>query len=193
MVSALSNVDGSARERTDAAVSAEARVTSAVAAHYEFVWRSLRRLGVPVEGADDAAQEVFCVFAKRAKDVAIEKEKSFLFGVAMRVAQAARRKRSRRSSVEADGGGDDRLSDVPSDAAGPDALVDAARARATLDALLARMPPELRAVFVLHEIEEMTMAEVAIVLDRPPGTVASCLRRARGAFHDLVQALGDRR
>ena len=41
--------------------------------------------------------------------------------------------------------------------------------------------------FVLYEIEELTMAEIASVLELPPGTVASRLRRARAAFSERVQ------
>jgi RNA polymerase sigma-70 factor, ECF subfamily len=62
---------------------------------------------------------------------------------------------------------------------GPDELVDRDRARAALDAILAAMPLELRAVFVLYELEQLTMAEIAALLELPPGTVASRLRRAR--------------
>ena len=44
------------------------------------------------------------------------------------------------------------------------------------------MPMELRAVFVLSELEELTMAQIAEMMSTPPGTVASRLRRARAAF-----------
>jgi RNA polymerase sigma-70 factor (ECF subfamily) len=51
------------------------------------------------------------------------------------------------------------------------------------------MPSELRAVFTLYEIEEMTMIEIAQVLDLPQGTVASRLRRAREQFEARVDRL----
>ena len=54
------------------------------------------------------------------------------------------------------------------------------------------MPMELRAVFVLAELEEMTMAEIAAMTDTPPGTVASRLRRARAAFGEQVARLHER-
>jgi len=63
--------------------------------------------------------------------------------------------------------------------------IDDRRARALLDALLASMPLDLRTVFVLYELEELTMAEIARALDLPAGTVASRLRRAREAFEEL--------
>jgi RNA polymerase sigma-70 factor, ECF subfamily len=54
-----------------------------------------------------------------------------------------------------------------------------------LDALLASLPLDLRTVFVLYELEELTMAEIARALDLPMGTVASRLRRARETFEEL--------
>jgi RNA polymerase sigma-70 factor (ECF subfamily) len=51
------------------------------------------------------------------------------------------------------------------------------------------MPLELRTVFVLFELEEMTASEIAQTLDIPPGTVASRLRRAREIFHEQSRRL----
>ena len=49
------------------------------------------------------------------------------------------------------------------------------------------MPLELRAVFVLYEMEELSMADIAILLQIPPGSVASRLRRAREQFQERVR------
>jgi len=51
------------------------------------------------------------------------------------------------------------------------------------------MDLDLRTVFVLYELEEMTMAEIATTLELPPGTVASRLRRGREAFQTAVARL----
>jgi RNA polymerase sigma-70 factor (ECF subfamily) len=42
---------------------------------------------------------------------------------------------------------------------------------------------------VLHTFEEMTMAEISTLLELPPGTVASRLRRARLAFRERLEAM----
>jgi RNA polymerase sigma-70 factor (ECF subfamily) len=55
------------------------------------------------------------------------------------------------------------------------------------------MPIELRVVFVLFELEEMTTAEIATLLEIPSGTVASRLRRARETFEDHVARVRARR
>ncbi len=168
-----------------AAPDAASRVRAVVDEHHDFVWRSLRRLGMSEEDADDAAQQVFCVLARRIDEVAPDKEKTFLFGVALRVAQSARRARARRREVTDEAAVDAAVAIERS----PDEQIDAHRARAVLDALLEAMPLDVRAVFLLYEVEEMTMIEIASALDVPQGTVASRLRRARELFARLARAV----
>ena len=64
--------------------------------------------------------------------------------------------------------------------------------RAQLQRILDLMPIELRAVFVLSEIEELTMAQIATMVGTPPGTVASRLRRARALFSEYVAGLHEK-
>jgi RNA polymerase sigma-70 factor (ECF subfamily) len=109
------------------------------------------------------------------------KERAFLYGIAMRVASDARRANNRRgTSVAVE---DEVLVDA---APTPEDLLDQKRAREHLDALIARMPDDLRGVFVLYELEGLTMAEIAAALDLAAGTVASRLRRARELFATFV-------
>ena len=51
--------------------------------------------------------------------------------------------------------------------------------------MLESLPLDLRTVFVLYELEELTMVDIARALEIPTGTVASRLRRARQAFEKL--------
>jgi RNA polymerase sigma-70 factor, ECF subfamily len=160
------------------------RLHALVAEHHAFVWRSLRRLGVADSDVDDASQQVFLVAHRRLSAIVPDCERSFLFQTALRVAADWRRAHKRRSEqVSAD------LLDVPDGAANPEEQMDRRRARALLDQVLGRMPMDLRAVFVLFELEEMTMLEIATIVDIPPGTVASRLRRARQAFKEAVKNL----
>jgi RNA polymerase sigma-70 factor (ECF subfamily) len=160
------------------------RLRSMFDADFSFVWRSLRRLGVPAGATDDAAQEVFLVASKRLADIEIGRERSFLFATALRVASNARRSFARRDARH-----DDKLDRVVDPAPTPEQLADRARARELLDRVLATLDLELRAVFVLHELEEMSMAEIATTLELAPGTVASRLRRARELFRAEVTRL----
>jgi RNA polymerase sigma-70 factor, ECF subfamily len=152
-----------------------------VANHHSQVWRSLRRLGLSESDADDASQKVFLVAHRRLDDIALGNERSFLLQTSLRVAAEFRRShKRRREDYEED------LPAVADTAPGPEELTDRRRARAMLDRVLEAMPMDLRQVFMLFDIEELTTAEVASVLHVPRGTVASRLRRAREVFRETV-------
>ena len=161
-----------------------ARTTALVRAHFAFVWRVLRRLGLSESDADDATQQVFLVAARRSADIAAGSERAFLFGTAMNVASRAQRSERRRRE-DPDAELDERRDSKP----GPEELVDRRRARELLDRVLGEMTLELRLVFVLYEVEELTMIEIARLLEVPQGTVASRLRRAREDFNARVASL----
>jgi RNA polymerase sigma-70 factor, ECF subfamily len=164
---------------------ADARLRTLVHDHYDFIWRSLRRLGVPHTDVDDCAQQVFWVAARKLAIITEGSERAFLFSTALRVASDARRSRVRRREVPQE---DD--APQPCDAGPrPDEIADQRRARALLDEVLAQLPLDLRTVFVLFELEEMPTQEIATLLELPTGTVASRLRRAREEFQKLVRRL----
>jgi RNA polymerase sigma-70 factor (ECF subfamily) len=161
---------------------AQARLRAAIDAHYDVVWRFLRRMGVREAVVEDAAQQVLIVFARRIQSVDAGAERSFLLGTALRVAADFRKQAARQREVT-----DERaLGGWAADARGPDDELDERRARLLLDGVLARMEEDLRAVLVMCDLEELTMADVAASLAIAPGTVASRLRRARAAFQELV-------
>ena len=73
-----------------------------------------------------------------------------------------------------------------------DDVADLRRARAVLDDILDEMPLELRVVFILAEIEQMTAASIAELERIPAGTVASRLRRAREHFQSRLSEIETR-
>jgi RNA polymerase sigma-70 factor, ECF subfamily len=169
----------------------EARLRTMVRDHLDFIWRSLRRLGLSADAAEDATQRVFVVASQRLIDIEPGCEKAFLFNTAVHVASSARRTFARRREVL---GSDDAEASDPAPPA--DELIDRHRARALLEEALLELPMERRSVFVLFELEQMTIAEIARTLDLPEGTVASRLRRARQEFQGWVKrfrAKNDRR
>lgn len=155
------------------------RITRLFQEHFDMVWRTIRRLGVSPDAIDDAAQEVFIVASRRLGEIEPSKEKSFLYGTTIRVASTARRAHGRRLRVAEEAPA---LTDSPR----PDELLDQKRARAMLDDIVAALPDDLRTVFVLFELEGLTMQEIAGCLEVPGGTVASRLRRAREIFEAAV-------
>lgn len=161
-----------------------ARLERMFAQHFDFIWRSLRRFGLSEDRADDAAQQVFIVASRKLDRIEIGSERSFLFGTAMRVASDLRKSAPyRREIAHAEPGYD------VEGGLRPDDLVEQRRARALLDDVLDAMDLDLRTVFVLFELEEMTTAEIASLLSIPHGTVASRLRRAREEFDSRVSRL----
>ena len=158
------------------------QVARVVGQHLAFVWRTLRRLGVIGSDLEDATQRVFIIVSKKLSSIEPGCERSFVFGTAMRVASCARRQRNRRREQALDSL---RNSNDPS----PDPEANAERSQAVeiMARILERMSEEMRTVFVLFELEQMTMAEISAMLDVPAGTVASRLRRARRTFREEVR------
>jgi len=152
--------------------------------HWDFIWRLLRRLGVRSDSIDDAAQEVFMVAMRRVEEIQHGAERSFLFGTALRVASDRRRAAARHPPVD-----DPDLDNLASAGADPERELDDARARALLDRVLDELEDELRSVFVLFELDGMTMREIADLHGIPAGTAASRLRRAREQFEAAVRRL----
>ncbi|HTV22166.1 MAG TPA: sigma-70 family RNA polymerase sigma factor [Polyangiaceae bacterium] len=157
-----------------------------VRAEIDFVWRQLRRLGLSRADADDATQQVFMVASRRRSELVVGKERSFLYGTAVRVAANVRRSLQRRREV-AEPSVESPLDAASPDAPLPDELVERRRARALLDALLEQLPAELARVLVLAEVEQLTLAAIAELEGIPAGTAASRLRRARAAFRELLE------
>jgi RNA polymerase sigma-70 factor (ECF subfamily) len=159
--------------------------------HVAFVWRNLRRLGVPEAEADDRTQEVFVVAHRRFREFEERGHgpRAWLFQIALRVASGARRHRRRHPEVP-DGG------QAISQETIPPSQADAVERRQQLDRLdlaLGTIDIGRRAVLVLHEIEEMTAPEIAQVLGIPLNTVYSRLRVARMELEQALAREGDER
>jgi RNA polymerase sigma-70 factor, ECF subfamily len=162
----------------------KARLRAMVDQYFEVVWRALRRLGVSPTDMDDCSQQVFWVASRKLSAIAAGSEQSFLVGTALRVAADSRRARERRREVP-DDGSIQRADPGPQ----PDELADQKRLRALLDDVLSAMPADERAVFVMFELEELSIQEISAILEIPAGTVGSRLRGAREEFDRLVSRL----
>jgi RNA polymerase sigma-70 factor (ECF subfamily) len=143
-----------------------------------LVWRTLRGLGVDPARVDDAAQSVFMTLAARLSDVPPGRERAFLVQTAVRVAANVRRSQARQRDTATE-----QLDEFRAEQPDPEALVAAKQRHRLLDRILDELSPELRVTFTLYELEGFTGTEIAGLLDLPPGTVASRLRRARLLFN----------
>jgi len=144
-------------------------------AHAPYVWRLLRRLGVSEADAEDACQEVFLVVHKKLAGVrAGSPLRTWIYAIATRVASQQRRRPYHRREELAG----DNLPESTAPANQEDD-VDRRRALERLDLALEKLDHDKRAVFVLFEIEEMPMDEVAAAVSCPLQTAYARLYAAR--------------
>lgn len=158
-------------------------VESIYAAHADFVWANLQRLGVREADLADMTQEVFLVAHRRLHtwDESC-RITTWLFGIARKVAAGYRRRAwFRRETLSSDVGLREE-SQSPS----PHDHVAKAEARRRLDRVLSSLSPDSRAIFVMYEVEEASCAELAELFQIPLGTVHSRLHKARDEFKKSV-------
>ncbi|HTQ03081.1 MAG TPA: RNA polymerase sigma factor [Polyangiaceae bacterium] len=146
--------------------------------HARYLWRALLGLGVRPADVDDVCQEVFLIVHRRLPEFDGHALRSWLYAICLRVASEYRRSARVRREVAVD--------QVP-DSQAPAAQYDAVLNRQLGDRLLAvldRLDDDKRAAFVLYEIEELALKEVAEVLGCPLQTAYSRLTAARTFVRD---------
>jgi RNA polymerase sigma-70 factor (ECF subfamily) len=159
------------------------RLSTLYREHYAFVWRVLRRCGVPEADVDDAVQEVFLVVHRRLGDFEGQcSERTWLYAVAVRVASTLRRT-LRRRELRRDRAGADLHATTPID---PEDELSRAQAGQILQSLLDELDDKKRTVFVLAELEGVKVPEISRILGVNPRTVYSRLRLARQSFRSAV-------
>jgi RNA polymerase sigma-70 factor, ECF subfamily len=151
--------------------------------HGAFVLRTVRRMGVPSSEVEDVAQNVFLVVHRHLGSYEGRGSvKAWLFGIVRRAVADHRRQRRRRPEVP--------VMDPPVGSVDPQTEVelDRARERALLDQALDALDEPKREVFVLFELEQMPMVEVAAAVGCPLQTAYSRLYAARDRVKELVLA-----
>ncbi len=157
-------------------------------AHFSFVWRNLRRLGVPEASLEDAAQDVFLVVHRRwdTFDARWSSVETWLFGIVMRVAKNHRRSARRRAWAVPSG---DVADVLPSPDDSPAEVVARREAAALLDRLLDALDDDRRAIVVLVDVEQMTVRQAAEALGLNLNTAYWRLRAARRELQAAVQRI----
>lgn len=141
--------------------------------HGAFVFRLLRRLGVPDADLDDATQDVFMIVHRSLGRYEERNQmRGWLYRICVREASRLRRSRPPPATVDLD------VLTAP-DASSPERAVQASEARADFDRLLSALDEARRTVFVLYEVEELPMEDVAKIVNCPVATAYSRLRSAR--------------
>jgi RNA polymerase sigma-70 factor (ECF subfamily) len=152
--------------------------------HAEFVWRTLRNLGVASADLEDATQEVFVVVHERlATYKERDKMRSWLYAICIRVSQRQRRRYARRREL---------LGTEPPERAAAATQQLELEQREALELgqrLLAVLSDVQREVFLLYEIEHMTMSQVAGLIGCPLQTAYARLHKARERVQAEVESL----
>jgi RNA polymerase sigma-70 factor (ECF subfamily) len=153
------------------------------AEHFDFVFRTTRRLGVPLALVDDTVQEVFLVVHRRLREFQGRAAlTTWLYRIVVRVALHARRSALRKGIADPE----DPDTLASADADGPHEQATRAEGVRLLRRVLGELDDDKRVVFVLAEYEELTAREIAAVLGENVNTVASRLRAARQSFDQAV-------
>ena len=149
--------------------------------HLDYVWQSLRRLGVAAADLEDLAHEVFVVVHRRLADYDPARPiRPWLFGIAYRVASEHRRRAARRELPASDDARAVATDTSPEMRAVKNQAIELAkRALAALD-------DDARAVFVLAELDGVPVTDVATTLEIPVNTAYTRLRRARIAVAEAL-------
>jgi RNA polymerase sigma-70 factor (ECF subfamily) len=160
-------------------LAARRRLSDLFEAHHAELLAYARRRGAREADAEEVVAETFVVAWRRIDRLPEGAERAWLYGIARRVVSNQRRARGRRES---------RSGPMPESVAG-------SAIASGLDADLERVLEQLRAadreLLELAAWEEMTPADLAMLLDITPNAAAIRLHRARKRFVDAMIALSD--
>jgi len=139
-----------------------------------YVWRTLRRLGVRERDLPDVVHDLFVVvFRQLSHYDPARPVKPWLFGIAFRVVSDYRRSARYRREVLVD------PPETNDQAPAADERVAVMEAREFVTRILDELELERRAVFVMHDLDEQPVSQIAATLDIPTATAYSRLRLAR--------------
>jgi RNA polymerase sigma-70 factor (ECF subfamily) len=152
--------------------------------YVDFVWSSLRGLGIRPAAIEDAVQEVFVALHRRLPDFERRSTlKTFLFGIVVGVARNQRRSARRDGLL-------DPLTQAPAVADVQPSPLDHTVKTEALErfaGILDRLDETKREVLLLAEWEELPAPEIASMLGINVNTVYSRLRLAREEFNRHVE------
>ncbi|HTV19436.1 MAG TPA: RNA polymerase sigma factor [Polyangiaceae bacterium] len=156
-------------------------------AHFQYIWRCLRGLGVSEHALDDAVHDVFLVVQRKLPsfDGSQASVTTWLYEIALRVGRRYRcqtAKDAQRSVSLAPPEHDDGPGELAGDAADPGCELEQAERLALARRALAALDADKREAFVLGCVEQRSAPEIAELTGVPLNTVYSRLRAARRLF-----------
>lgn len=157
--------------------------------HLRVFRTAVRLLGDRVS-AEDAVQEVFITLHERLADFDFRSSFStWVYRITVNACYAVLRKRERRGKYQAYDRTIEEL--MPSSVeAAPDSAMKRREIELYVEEAMSRLSSDLRATFVLRQMEGLSYEEIGQVLDVSTGTVASRLARARDQLSETLRSLG---
>jgi RNA polymerase sigma-70 factor, ECF subfamily len=151
--------------------------------HFQFVWRSLRLLGVPPEHLEDAAQDTFAVVARQLAEFEGRSSLStWIFAIGQRIAANYRRTQRRKVAPL-------RPLDGPfaCKQPAPDVAAEAAQAADAIHRFAANLDDARRGLFILALLEAVPVPEIAAAEGVSVNTVYSRVRALRIELKALLE------
>ena len=157
------------------------RLEQVYRAEFDAVWRFVCRLGISSSDVEDLVHDVFLTAHKRWSTFdSTRPARPWLFGIATRLVSDFRALRRHSAEVAQES--------APEPGAEPPAALEHRDANRVLEVALNKMPDVVRAVFVMHELEERSVPEIAEMMETPVPTAYTRLRSGRQIFADVVSS-----
>jgi len=153
----------------------------------DYVWNVVCRMGVPQADSEDVVQEVFVtVFRRLGEFEGRAQLKTWVFTIAVHLVQHYFRTHARKPGDRASAKGTEIQSLVDQRDNGPANQIERQDRYDVLNRVLDQLDEAKRLVFVLAELEQLTLVEIGEIVGANPNTVATRLRAARQAFEKAL-------
>jgi RNA polymerase sigma-70 factor (ECF subfamily) len=150
---------------------------------FDYIWNTLRRMGVRPRDLEDVTHDVLLDVHRRLAQYDPSRPlRPWLFAFGFREASDYRRRARYRREVLDD---DEKIDSAPL----ADERLEASESRALVRTALETLDLDHRAVFILHDLDDCPVPEIAATLQIPLNTAYSRLRVARERFKKAATRL----
>jgi RNA polymerase sigma-70 factor, ECF subfamily len=150
---------------------------------FDYIWNTLRRLGVHQRDLEDVTHDVLLAVHRRlAQYDPLRPMRPWLFAFGFRAASDYRRRAGHRREVLGD---EEKVDTAPL----ADERLESSEVRALVSLALETLDLDQRAVFILHDLDDCPVPEIAATLQIPLNTAYSRLRAARDKFRKAAKRL----
>ena len=153
-------------------------------AHFDFAWRTARRLGLPESDADDAVQDAFRIAWQQLPKFQFGRFTTWLYRIVANVVSERLRRKKVRDFFAGFLGGGERVDDSL------ESRVEARQSLKLVERALRELSREKREAFALFEIEGLSHQEIAELTGVKVETIRTRVHYARKDFERIAAKLG---